>query len=116
VAPYFITGTHDDLAGTMISYGNPPSGGISGWVYGLTTSGGMIGLITALVGGALAGVVALLVEASTPVALGIGLIGAIAVFAAITGASSGTLARQQRALESLFPTPAGDATTDDSAV
>jgi hypothetical protein len=109
VAPYFITGTHDDLAATMISYGNPPSGGLNGWIYGLTTSGGMIGLITALVGGALAGVVALLVGASTPAALGIGLVGAVVVFAAITMASSGTLARQQKTLDSLFPTPDGGA-------
>ncbi len=116
VAPYFIHGTHDDPASAMLSYGNAPSGGWAGLLYGLTTSGGMIGLITSLVGGVLAGVLAIAFAASTAVALGMGLVGAVAVFSVINVTTSGILARRQAALEVLFPTPAPDAPTGDDAV
>lgn len=116
VAPYFIHGTHDDLTSTMLSYSNAPSGGWAGMLYGLTTSGGLVGLITSLVGGVLTGVLAIAFGASTPLALGIGVVGAVAVFTAINATSSGTLARQHAALEVLFPTPAEDSTAGEDAV
>ena len=42
---YFTTPTHDDIASVLLTYGAPPSTGFAFLVYGLTTSGGMIGLI-----------------------------------------------------------------------
>ena len=62
-APYFTSATHDDLAGVFMSYGSPPATGIGFVLYGLTTSGGMIGLIVSMVGGVLIGVLALLAGA-----------------------------------------------------
>lgn len=106
VAPYFFTGVHDDLAGTMISYGNPPTTWPGVVIYGLTTSGGTIALIVSLVGGVLAGVLALTFGGSTALALGVGVAGAVAVFAATTASTAGTLGRHQAQPEVLFPTPA----------
>jgi hypothetical protein len=105
VTPYFTTGVNDDMRGIMMSYGSPPSSGIGLFLYGLTTSGGMIGLIVALVGGVFAGVLALLFGTSGDLALIVGVAGAVVAFMAITGLSSGTVARHQTGLESLFPTP-----------
>ncbi len=104
VTPYFITGTTDDMRGVMMSYGTPPSSGVGVFLYGLTTSGGMIGLIVSLVGGVLAGVLALLIGLSGDVAVVVGIVGAIAVFAVIFGLSGGSVAHREADLETLFPT------------
>ncbi|MGH2445529.1 MAG: hypothetical protein ACRDGD_05765, partial [Candidatus Limnocylindria bacterium] len=105
VEPYFTTGVHDDLPGVMITYGSPPSTWAGGVLYGLTTSAGMIGLIVSLVSGVLAGVLALLFGASGGLALGIGVVGAVAVFAVIIGTTSGYITRVQASVPVLFPTP-----------
>src|SRR5688572_17774488 len=44
--PYFTAATHDDPASILAAYGSPPSSGAGLIFYGLSTSGGMIGLIT----------------------------------------------------------------------
>jgi hypothetical protein len=112
VTPYFTTGVNDDLRGIMMSYGSPPKSGIGMFLYGLTTSGGMIGLIVALVGGVLAGVLALLLGAGGDVALIAGIAGAVVAFAAISGLSSGTVVRHHADLDTLFPTPGTSAARD----
>ena len=53
VEPYFTTATHDDVDSVITAYGTLPSSGAGTVLYGLTTSGGMIGLITSMVGGCL---------------------------------------------------------------
>lgn len=105
VTPYFTSGTHDDLEGVMMSYGNPPSKLPGVILYGLTTSGGMIHLIVSLVGGVLASVLALLVGATGGWTLAIGILGAIVVFCVLLAATAGVIPRTQRSLPSLFPTP-----------
>ena len=45
VAPYFTSATHDDIDSVLTGYGPTPTTGLPLVVYGLTTSGGMIGLI-----------------------------------------------------------------------
>ncbi len=105
VTPYFTSGIHDDLAGVMVTYGDPASRGPGLVLYGLTTSGGMIGLIVSLVGGVFAGVLALLIGSSGGLALVVGAIGAIGVFVILLVVSSGTVPRHQSQLETLFPTP-----------
>ena len=109
VTRYFTTGVSDDLAGIMLTYGDPPNRGLATLVYGLTTSGGMIGLIMALVGGVLAGVLGLLVGTSGDLALVIGVAGAVAVFLAITLLTTGSVARHQADLTTLFPSDQPDA-------
>ncbi len=115
VAPYFTTGVNDDPAATMISYGNPPTTWPGSVIYGLTTSDGMIGCITALVGGVLAAVLTLAFDGSPAVAIGVGVVGALVVFAAIFASTAGTIARHQASLEVLFPTPAKDAASEADA-
>ncbi len=107
--PYFTVGTHDDLEGVMLTYGVPSQGsGFGDLVYGLTTSGGMIGLITSMVGGVFVAVAALLIGASAGWALAAGIIGTAVVFVVMTVATFGAVPRQQAALEVLFPTPAAE--------
>ena len=103
VTPYFVTGTHDDREGVMISYGSPPSTYPAVIIYGLTTSGGMIGLISSMVGGVLAGVLALIVGASAGLAIGVALVGTLAVFTIQTVLTAGTLDRVSASLPVLFP-------------
>jgi hypothetical protein len=112
VTPYFTTGVNDDMRGIMMSYGSPPSSGIGLLLYGLTTSGGMISLIVSLVGGVLAGVLTLLFGAGGDMALIVGVVGAVVAFAAITGLTSGAVARHQAGLDTLFPTPGTAASRD----
>ena len=106
VTPYFTTGVNDDMRGIMMSYGSPPKSGIGMFLYGLTTSGGMISLIVSLVAGVLAGVLMLLFGAGGDLALIVGIGGTVVAFAAITGLSSGTVARRQADLDTLFPSEA----------
>ena len=111
--PYFTVGTHDDMEGVMLTYGAPPTGGFGDIVYGLTTSGGMIGVITCMVGGAFVAVGALLIGISGGWAVAAGIIGTAVIFAAMLAATLGAVPRQQAALEVLFPTPkTGEPATD----
>jgi hypothetical protein len=108
VRPYFTTGIHDDPAGVMISYGNPPSRWPGVVLYGLTTSGGMIHLIVSLVGGVLAAVISLIMGAVGLGALAAAAVGTVVVFCVLLAATAGFLPRQQATLPSLFPTPTED--------
>jgi hypothetical protein len=103
LVPYFTTATHDDVASILTAYGSPASSGIGTIWYGLTTSGGMIGLITSMVGGVLAAVVGLLLGVSGGLALWIGLGGGVLVFAALIVTTTGAVTRNQAALPALFP-------------
>jgi hypothetical protein len=106
VRPYFTSAIHDDPAGIGLAYGNQPTAFPGVLYYGLTTSGGMIGLILALVGGAEAAVVVLLLGAGAGAALGVGIGGAIVVFGLITGFTVGRVPSEQTRLPVMFPTPA----------
>ena len=105
VTPYFTTGTHDDLPGVMLAYGGPSWGRFGDFAYALTTSGGMIGLITCMVGGVFTSVAALLIGASGGWALAAGIVGTGVIFVALATATFGSVARTQAQLETLFPTP-----------
>jgi hypothetical protein len=105
VAPYFTTTTHDDIESVLTAYGTLPESGTGQLLYGLTTSGGMIGLITSMVGGVLAAVLGLLVGISGEVAVWIGVGGGVLVFLLIVLFTFGAVPRQQQTLGSLFPAP-----------
>src|SRR5687767_325102 len=83
VRPYFTTPTHDDVVSVLAAYGDPPSTGLGLIVYGLLTSGGMVGLITSMVGGVFIAVLSLIVGVSGGLAVWIGVGGAVLVFALI---------------------------------
>ena len=103
VAPYFTSSTHDDFESVLTAYGTLPESGAGQLLYGLTTSGGMIGLITSMVGGVLASVIGLLVGTSGGLAVWIGLGGGLLVFGLIVLFTFGAVPRQQQAMASIFP-------------
>jgi hypothetical protein len=74
--PYFITSQYDDLPGVLSTYGEvadrAPSAPL-GFLHGLTTTDGMVSVITCVIGGVFGAVVALLIGAAPNVAIGVGL-------------------------------------------
>jgi hypothetical protein len=105
VAPYFTAPTHDDITSVLATYGSPANTGLGLIAYGLTTSGGMIGLITSMVGGVLAAVLGLLVGISGEAAVWIGLGGGTLVFVLLLVLTAGSIPRNQARLAALFPAP-----------
>lgn len=108
--PYFTTATHDDVATVLAGYGSLPVTAVGSLLYGLTTSGGMIGLIVSMVGGVLAAVLALLVGATGAAPMWIGLAGGVLVMAALFAWASMSIPRTQASLAVRFPSP-DDAST-----
>ena len=105
VAPYFTSPTHDDVKSVLATYGSPPSTGFGVVLYGLTTSGGMIGLITSMVGGILAAVLGLIIGVSGELAVWVGVGGFVLVFAILMVTTLGSVVRNQATLGVLFPAP-----------
>lgn len=83
VAPYLITGVHDDEPGVQVTYGIASGGtsGLAGFAYGLSTALGMVATIVALLAGALAALLSMAAGASLWLAVGAGGLAAIVVFA-----------------------------------
>lgn len=105
VTPYFTTATHDDIAAVLTGYGSLPATEAGGVLYGLTTSGGMIGLIVSMVGGVLVGVLALIVGASGGSAVWIGIVGGVLVMGALVARMLSRIPRTQAGLTVRFPSP-----------
>jgi hypothetical protein len=101
---YFTTPTHDDIPSLMSAYGAPsastPGGNL---LYGLTTSGGMIGLITSMVGGVLAAVMALILGVDGSAAIWVGVAGTILMLVGLVILTFGRIPHHQAALGVLFP-------------
>lgn len=110
VGRYFTSPTNDDIGSIVATYGQ--TGG-NDMVYAFTTSGGMIGLITSMVGGVLASVLALLFGAAGDLAIWIGVGGAALVLTVIVRVSFGRVARSQRELGTMFPAPAAEPDASD---
>jgi hypothetical protein len=109
--PYFSTSRYDDLPGILSTYGEPSErepNFMLGFAHGLTTTDGMVGLITTVIGGILGAVVALLLGAAPNVAIGIGLGTFTAMFLAIAGFALRGFARFGARLGPRFPTPPAD--------
>jgi FtsH-binding integral membrane protein len=108
VAPYFTAATHDDIDSVLTAYGAGPNTMPGIILYGLTTSGGMIGLITCMVAGVLIAVLALLVGVSGGLAVWIGVGGGLLVFVMLLVLTVGAVPRHQSELGVLFPASATD--------
>lgn len=112
VAPYFTTPTHDDIDAVTSVYG-PISDRLWGqFVYGLSTSNGMIGLIVAMVGGVLASVLAMLIGLDGGASIWVGVAGWVVTLAALFAFTGVTILREQARIPVLFPTPSADPVTD----
>lgn len=108
--PFITTATHDDPATVLRDY-RAPGSGIGGVLYSLTTSTGMVAVINALLGGVLAGVLALMADADGVAAGAIGVVGAALVFAAIAAGAARFFVRDQSSLEVTFPSTDSAAST-----
>jgi hypothetical protein len=112
VTPYFTRPIHDDIDAVTSEYGVIGESLPSQFLYGLTTSAGMIGLIVAMVGGVLAAVLAMLVGLDTGVSIWIGVVAGVVVLAGLFAYAAVIIPREQARLTSLFPTPSADPVTD----
>jgi hypothetical protein len=109
VAPYFTSATNDDPTSVVSAYGSPSSSGIGLVLYGLTTSGGMIGLITSMVAGVLAAVLSLIIGASGALVVWIGVGGAVLAFAGLLLLTVGSVPAHQASMTVMFPAPGREA-------
>jgi hypothetical protein len=108
VTPYFTTPTHDDIDAVTAVYG-PISDRLAGqFVYGLSTSNGMIGLIVSMVGGVLTTVVAMLFGLGGGASIWIGVVGGLIVLAGLFAYTFAQITREQARIPAMFPTPAAD--------
>lgn len=106
VARYFTAPVHDDIDSLVTVYGASASSRFGEFVYALSTSGGMIGLITAMVAGVLAGVVGLLAGVGGVAAVWLGVAAALAFFGFLVWLSFGGVLAEQQRVEPMFPAPA----------
>jgi hypothetical protein len=102
VTHYFTTPRYDDLASVLAAYG---SEGMPTVLYALSTSAGMIGLITSMVGGVLAAVIGMLLGAGPAAAVAIGLGGGVLFFLGLAISTFKAAGSEQARLEALFPSP-----------
>ena len=115
VVPYFTSATHDDMESVTGAYGSPSNSGLGLLVYGLTTSGGMIGMITAMVGGVFIAVISLILGVPGGFTVWIGVAGALVVFAVIAALTVGSVPRHQAQMSVKFPAPGAGSETGTSA-
>jgi hypothetical protein len=106
VEPFFISGTHDDSAGVLDTYGDAGiQTGTSAFIHGLTTAGGMILTIDALLAAALGGIVAIFVGADMAGAFAVGIIAFVALFVVLNRYAYGVIEGFESSFVSRFPTP-----------
>ena len=109
VAPYFTSATHDDVDSVLTAYGRAANASGMGMIlYGLKTSGGMVGLITAIVGGLFVAALGLLIGVPGDLTLWVGVGGAVLVFVGLVVLTFGSVPREQAAMSALFPAPGSD--------
>lgn len=102
---YFIAPSHDDIDSLLTVYGDIGAGRVRELVYGLSTSGGMIGLITSMVAGVLGSVVALLAGVGGGVTILIGVATAAVFFGLLVWTAFTGVAANQARLTPIFPAP-----------
>ncbi|MGQ0608684.1 MAG: hypothetical protein ACT4OQ_09510 [Chloroflexota bacterium] len=112
VTPYFTTPTHDDIDAVTTVYGPISDRMVGQFVYGLSTSNGMIGLIVAMVGGVLTTVVAMLIGIGGASSIWIGVVGGVIVLAALFAYTFAAITREQARFTALFPTQSAEPVSD----
>jgi hypothetical protein len=109
--PYFSTSPHDDLPSVVSIYGatadQSPGSFLGNFAHGLTTTPGMVGTITAAVGGAFAAAFALLLGASPIIAIVAGLVGFAILTVVVWTAALRQFQAVERTMEIRFPPPPG---------
>jgi hypothetical protein len=105
VVPYLTTPAHDDIASVLTAYGPPRSSPLGNVLAGLTSSLGLVGLITSMVAGVLTAVAGLLIGVDGSAALMVGLIGGVVVFVLLLVGTLAAVSRGQTELIARFPAP-----------
>jgi hypothetical protein len=111
---YFISSRYDDIRGVLSTYGEPTGEHASfflGIAHGLTTTDGMVNIITTGIAAVLACVVALLIGASPNVAIGVGVATFVALLVVMTGLGYRNFTLFGARLEPRFPSPAEESPT-----
>ncbi|MBM4408070.1 MAG: hypothetical protein FJ038_05585 [Chloroflexi bacterium] len=114
VAPYLTPGTTDDIAGVLRSYGYGDSGPqsvLGNILYGLSTSLGLVALVTAMLVGLLGGVVAIASGAATLGAIAVGAVAGLLALVLLMGFAYRAAMRAQANLEVRFPSTTDERTT-----
>ena len=107
--PYFTSPTDDDMASVLSAYTTADPGSMrANILYGMSSSGGMLGLVVSLVAGAFGAVAALALGVPSSVAFIIGAVVAVLWVATSFRWALGRAIRNRRALVVNFPPPAGD--------
>jgi hypothetical protein len=111
LAPYFIASRFDDVPGVLATYGeaDEPPDRFGSFVHGLTTTNGMVAVITTAIGGILGAVVALLAGLAPGTAITVGVITFVVMFGATLSSAFRNFSRFAARLEPRFPTPPADA-------
>ena len=112
VTPYFTTPTHDDIDAVLTVYGRISEEVFGQFIYGLSTSNGMIGLIVSMVGGVLSTVIAMLFGVAGGASIWIGAVAGVIILAGLFAFTFMTVLREQARIPVLFPTPSADAASD----
>jgi hypothetical protein len=104
IQPFLSSSIFDDSAGVMQTYGEPEiRAAVPAFIHGLTTAGGMISVIDAILAAALAGIVTVLVGASLAAALAAAGIAFVVIFAAVNRWAYQTIVGYESSMESRFP-------------
>jgi hypothetical protein len=105
--PYFSTSRYDDVDSVLGIYGAAPDRPplLTSFVHGLTTIIGMVGTVTAVVGGALAGVIVLLAGGSAIAAIVVGALAFALLVGLVTAAAMREFGSVDRRLDVRFPSP-----------
>jgi hypothetical protein len=112
VTPYFTTPTHDDIDAVTAVYGRISDSLWGQFVYGLSTSNGMIALIVGMVGGVLTTVVAMLFGVVGGASIWFGVAGGLIVLAGLFAFTAQAILREQARIPAIFPTPSAEPVTD----
>ena len=107
--PYFTTSQYDDVVGSLKTLGlSPSSAPLLGSIFhGFITLPGMLGVIVASVGAAIAGLAASGFGASSDVVLLAGVLGFAAVLSVVLYSGRRSYRRYGPSIEPRFPTPKG---------
>jgi hypothetical protein len=111
LAPYFVMGVHDDAPGIGTTMAVPP--GTSTIVHMIAGTPTLVMVLNAIVAGAIVAIAAFrFANSSAPVTVLLAVAVAGIFVAAEMGSARRKIARSQRALEPMFPTPAPPSTGD----
>jgi hypothetical protein len=109
LAPYFITGSHDDVRGVMTTFGinaaMPGQHLLSDMVHGMQTLPGMVTVVVAVVGGTWIALVTVALGGSQPLSVGLGAVGFFLTIVANAISARRAVRSAGKGFDSKFPSP-----------